>query len=66
VCVGILWQNEQIKSQEASLIDTFKAAGMTVIQPDVDEFRKVVLAVVPKKFEAKWGAGMWDRIQAVK
>ncbi len=66
VRVGILWQNEQIKSQESSLIDTFKAAGMTVIQPNVDEFRKVVLAVVPKKFEAKWGAGMWDRIQAVK
>ncbi len=66
VRVGILWQNEQIKAQESSLIDTFKAAGMTVIQPNVDEFRKVVLAVVPKKFEAKWGAGMWDRIQAVK
>jgi tripartite ATP-independent transporter DctP family solute receptor len=66
VRVGILWQNEQIKMAESSLIDTFKAAGMTVIQPNVDEFRKVVLAVVPRKFEAKWGVGMWDRIQAVK
>ncbi|MDR1932104.1 MAG: sialic acid TRAP transporter substrate-binding protein SiaP [Spirochaetales bacterium] len=63
---AIEWQNGQILSQESSLIDKFKAAGVTVIQPDVAEFRKVVLDVVPKKFEANWGAGMWDKIQAVK
>ncbi|MFA6507395.1 MAG: sialic acid TRAP transporter substrate-binding protein SiaP [Treponemataceae bacterium] len=66
VVAGIEWQNAQIKAAESSLIETFKAAGMTVIQPNVDEFRKVVLDVVPKKFEAKWGAGMWDKIQAIK
>ena len=66
VANGITWQNAEIKKQEASLIDTFKAAGMTVITPNVDEFRKAVLDVVPKMFESRWGAGTWDKIQAVR
>lgn len=63
---GIAWQNQEIIKAEAALVDTFKAAGMTVIQPDVAAFRKATLAVVPAKFEKQWGAGTWDRIQAVK
>jgi len=66
IAAGIAWQNAEIKKAENELADKFKAAGMTVIQPNVDEFRKAVLDVVPKKFESKWGAGMWDKIQAVK
>lgn len=66
VRAGIEWQNAQIKAQESSLIDTFKAEGMTIIQPDVAEFRKAVLDIVPQKFAEKWGAGMWEKIQAVK
>ena len=34
-------------SSEKALVDTFKAAGMTVITPDVDAFRAPVLAKVP-------------------
>ena len=37
---------------------------MTVIEPDVESFRKPVLASVPAKFEAKWGKGLWERIAA--
>jgi TRAP-type C4-dicarboxylate transport system substrate-binding protein len=59
------WQDNEILSQEASLADVFKKAGMTVIEPDVESFRKPVLASVPAKFEGKWGKGLWDRIQAV-
>ena len=33
---------------------------------DVDAFRAPVLAKVPKQFESKWGAGMFEKIQAVK
>ncbi len=66
IAAGIAWQNAEIKKAENELADKFKAAGMTVIQPNVDEFRKAVLDVVPKKFESKWGAGIWDKIQAVK
>jgi TRAP-type C4-dicarboxylate transport system substrate-binding protein len=63
---GIAWQNQEIIKAEAALVDTFKAAGMTVVQPDVEAFRKATLAVVPAKFERQWGTGTWERIQAVK
>ncbi len=59
------WQDEEILKQEATLADTFKKGGMVVIDPDVESFRKPVLATVPAKFEAKWGKGLWDRIQAI-
>jgi len=59
-----LAQDNEILAQEAKLVDTFKAAGMTVIQPDVESFRKPVLASLPTKFEVKWGKGLWERIAA--
>ena len=37
---------------------------MNVIQPDLESFRKPVLASLPAKFEAKWGKGLWERIAA--
>src|SRR5258706_2446361 len=54
-------QDNEILAQEAKLVDTFKAAGMTVIQPDIESFKKPVLATVPAKFETKWGKGLWER-----
>jgi tripartite ATP-independent transporter DctP family solute receptor len=62
---GAAWNDAEIIRQEASLAATFEKAGMTVIEPDVESFRKPVLATVPKKFEAKWGKGLWDRLQAM-
>lgn len=58
-------QDDEILKQEGTLVDTFKAAGMTVITPSGDDFRKPVLDVLPAKFEAKWGKGLWDRIAAM-
>lgn len=63
---GIAWQNDELIKQEKALVDQFKASGMTVISPDVNAFRAPVVGKVPKQFEAKWGAGMYDKIQAVK
>ncbi|MCC7115919.1 MAG: hypothetical protein IT520_16235 [Burkholderiales bacterium] len=63
---GIAWQNAELIRQECTLVDTFKAAGMTVITPDPKTFRDPVVAKVPKMFESKWGAGMYERIQAVR
>jgi tripartite ATP-independent transporter DctP family solute receptor len=57
-------QDNDILGQEARLADTFKAGGMTVITPDVESFRKPVLASVPAKFESKWGKGLWEKIAA--
>ena len=39
---------------------------MTVITPDPKTFRDPVVSKVPKMFEAKWGAGMYDKIQAIR
>ena len=62
---GAAWNDAEILRQEDGLTDTFKKAGMTVIEPDMDSFRKPVLAKVPAMFEAKWGKGLWDRLQAM-
>lgn len=59
------WQDNEILTQEAGLADTFKKAGMEVITPDLESFRKPVLATVPQKFEEKWGKGLWDRIAGI-
>jgi tripartite ATP-independent transporter DctP family solute receptor len=60
-----LWQDNEIVGQESKLVDTFKSGGMTVVEPDLESFRKPVLASVPAKFEAKWGKGLWERIAAM-
>ena len=60
-----VWQDNEIVDQESKLVDTFKSGGMTVIEPDLESFRKPVLASVPAKFESKWGKGTWDRIAAM-
>jgi len=57
-------QDAEILAQEGKLADTFKAGGMTVIQPDVESFRKPVLAALPAKFESKWGKGLWEKLAA--
>lgn len=59
------WQDAELAGQEASLVDTFKKAGMTVIEPNLESFRKPVLASVPKMFEAKWGAGQFEKLLAM-
>jgi tripartite ATP-independent transporter DctP family solute receptor len=57
-------QDQVILDQEESLRKTFATGGMQIIAPDVESFRRPVLAVLPKKFEARWGKGLWDRIAA--
>jgi len=57
-------QDADILAQEGKLADTFKTGGMTVIQPDVESFRKPVLAALPPKFEGKWGKGLWEKLAA--
>jgi tripartite ATP-independent transporter DctP family solute receptor len=58
-------QDAEIVKQENGLRAIFAASGMTVIDPDVESFRKAVLAVLPAKFESKWGKGVWDRVAAL-
>jgi TRAP-type C4-dicarboxylate transport system substrate-binding protein len=63
---AVSWHDAEIIKAEKSLIDEFKAAGVTIIEPDLDSFRKPVMAAVPAKFEAKWGKGTFERIANIK
>jgi TRAP-type transport system periplasmic protein len=62
---GAKWQDAELASQEGKLLDTFKTAGMTIIEPDLESFRKPVLASVPKMFEDKWGKGQFEKLLAM-
>jgi len=57
--------NAEILRQEGDLAETFRKGGMTVIKPDVAAFREAVIKVVPPKFEARWGKGTYERLQAL-
>lgn len=59
------WQDNEIVVQENGLAESLAKGGMTVIKPDLESFRKPVLASLPAKFESKWGKGLWDRISAM-
>ena len=63
---GIAWNNQQTVAAEQTLVDKFKKAGMEVIQPDYESFRKPVLETVPKMFESRWGKGLFERIADTK
>jgi tripartite ATP-independent transporter DctP family solute receptor len=63
---GIAWNNQQTQAAEQTLVDKFKKAGMEVIQPDYESFRKPVLETVPKMFESRWGKGLFERIVDTK
>ena len=56
------WQDKELLAQEATLVGTFKAAGMNVFEPDVAAWRKPVLDKVPAMFEDKWGKGTFDSL----
>jgi TRAP-type transport system periplasmic protein len=62
---GQKWQDAELLSQEASLIATLKGAGMTVVEPNLDDWRKPVLATVPAKFESRWGKGNFEALGAL-
>jgi TRAP-type transport system periplasmic protein len=62
---GAAWQDKELLSQESTLVATLKAAGMTVIEPDLAAWRKPVLDTVPAKFEDRWGKGSFDALKAL-
>ncbi len=62
---GAKWQDAELLKQEASLVDTLRASGMTVVQPDVKAWREPVLAKVPARFASVWGAGTFDALAAL-
>ena len=59
------YQNNLINQDDAASLEKLKAAGMKVIDPDVDAF-KAATANVHKEFEGKWPKGLFERIVAVR
>ena len=65
LAAGAAWQDKELLGQEATLVGTFKAAGMTVIEPDLALWRKPVLDKVPAQFADKWGKGIFESLLAL-
>lgn len=65
LAAGATWQDKELLGQEATLVGTFKAAGMTVIEPDLALWRKPVLDKVPALFADKWGKGTFESLLAL-
>jgi tripartite ATP-independent transporter DctP family solute receptor len=59
------WQDELLAGQERELLGTLRTQGMNVIEPDLESFRRPVIAALPPRFESRWGRGMWERIQGI-
>jgi tripartite ATP-independent transporter DctP family solute receptor len=59
------WQDAELLAQEASLAGTLAAAGMTVIEPDLELWKKPVLDTVPARFEERWGKGAFEALAAL-
>ncbi|MGL4442550.1 MAG: C4-dicarboxylate ABC transporter, partial [Alsobacter sp.] len=52
---------------EKDAIETFKAAGITVVEPDVEAFKAAVMEQYKKAgLMDKWKPGLQARIEAVK
>jgi tripartite ATP-independent transporter DctP family solute receptor len=63
---GIAYNNSEILKREKDLKAKFEKQGMTIVSPDIEQFRTAVLDTVPPMFEKKWGKGLWNKIQETK
>lgn len=52
--------------QEENLIQKLKDNGMTVINPDVNAFKRAAAKKMVEKFENRWGKGFYESVQAYK
>lgn len=66
VTEAIDWHDAQVLKAEQDLLESFRAKGVTIIQPDVESFRALTVPWILPKFESKWGKGTWESIQAIK
>ena len=62
---SVEYSNKLTLKQEVDMLEELKKNGMIVVQPDVEAFRAAAKDV-PKEFEKAWGAGLAERIAAIK
>lgn len=59
------YQTELTLKMDEENVKKLQAAGMTVVQPQVEEFRKLSASIIPR-YEKEWGEGLFKRIQDIK
>lgn len=59
------WQDQELLAQEATLAETLRGEGMTVIEPDLAAWSRPVLDKVPAQFEERWGKGAFESLVAL-
>ncbi len=62
---GAKVNDDLTRADEASLVDAFKAKGMTVVNSDRESFRARMTSVY-ELGEKDWGAGTYQKLQAIK
>jgi len=61
------YNNENRIKDEAALVEQFRAQGMKIVTPNVDEFRKTVQDKYMKsEMAGNWPKGLLERINAVR
>lgn len=61
----VAWQDKELQAQETALVGTFKAGGMSMVEPDLAAWRKPVLDKLPAQFADRWGKGNFDALLAL-
>lgn len=64
LAAGDYQTNLTLKMDEDN-VKKLQAAGMTVVQPQVEDFRKLSASIIPR-YEKEWGEGLFKRVQDVK
>lgn len=54
-------QWKEYERLKTAYLETLSQKGMTVVEPDIEAFRKAVKDV-PYQFEKEWGEGLYDKI----
>lgn len=65
--VAAKFNNENRIKDEKEIVDQFKAQGLKVVTPNVDEFRKVVQdKYLKSEYAGIWPKGLLERVNAVR
>jgi TRAP-type transport system periplasmic protein len=60
-----VYQSDLTLKMDQENINKLQKAGMIVVQPQVEEFRKLSASIIPK-YEKEWGEGLFNRIRDTK
>ena len=58
------WATEKMTVAETQLLQTLRAAGMTIVDPDADAIRRKAKPAVDDLFRTEWPVTTWDEVLA--